>query len=75
MGRNPNILFNTRKKRDRDQMVAGRQSFGRFVYITYILGATSTDPYEALQHTDDALQHTLRSLRAFSGNLNHSLAT
>ena len=75
MGRNPNVLFNTQKKRDRDQMVASRQPFGRFVYVTYILSATGTDPYEALRHTDDAPQHILRSLRASSGNPNRSFGT
>ena len=75
MGRNPNVLLNTRKKKDRDQMVAGRQPFGRLVYVTYILGATGTDPYEALRHTNDAPQHTLRFLRASSGDPNHSLDT
>ena len=53
-------------------MVTGRQPFGRFVYVTYILGATGTDLYKALQHTDNAPQHILRTLRVFLGNPNYS---
>ena len=75
MGRNPNVLFNTQKETDHNQMVASRPPFGRFIYVTFSLSATGTDPYKALQHTDDAPQHILRSLRAFPGILNHSFGT
>ena len=75
MGSNPNVVFNTQKETDRDQIVAGRQPLGKFVYVTYISSATGTNLYEALQHTDNAPQHILRSLRASLGNPNHSFAT
>ena len=72
MGYDSNVLSNTQKETNRNQVVAGCWLFERFVYIAYILGAASIDLYKALRHTDNVPQQILQTLHASLGNLQRS---